>query len=177
MGLEQAPHVTDGPKAVPAKSRRAPWALVVVVAAACLGGGMVFGYSLAQSDVRDARTEATEARERLDLLAESHETLHERNWILYQEAEAARASAPEAVELPPGTYGDGVYGVGTDIEPGTYRGEVTGEWGYWARLSNTSSMISGILANAVVRGPFELTVLSGDNAVELRGVTITLTDE
>ncbi len=63
--------------------------------------------------------------------------------------------------------------MGTDIEPGTYRGEVTGEWGYWARLSNTSGMISGILSNAVVRGPFELTVLPSDTAVELRGVTLT----
>ena len=34
-------------------------------------------------------------------------------------------------------------------------------------------MISGVLANAVVRGPFELTILSGDKAVELRGVTLT----
>lgn len=174
MGLGQAPHAADAPVAVPAKSRRAPWAFVAVVAAVCLGAGMLFGYSLAQSDVRDARAEATAARESLDLLAEAHETLHERNWILYEEATAAQAeAAAQSPDLPPGTYGDGVYGVGTDIAPGTYRGEVTGEWGYWARLSNTSGMISGILANAVVRGAFEITVLPSDTAVELRGVTLT----
>jgi len=174
MGLGQAPDAAAAPGTVPVKSRRASWAFVAVVAAVCLGAGMLFGYSLAQSDVRDARAEATEARENLDLLAEAHETLHQRNWILYEEATAAQAEvAAQPSDLPPGTYGDGVYGVGTDIEPGTYRGEVTGEWGYWARLSNTSGMISGILSNAVVRGPFELTVLSSDTAVELRGVTLT----
>ena len=147
-----------------------PVALVLVGIAA----GTVFGYYLAGSEIRQFRDEAAQAREDLDLLARAHQTLQERNWILYLDLEAARAQEQsEPVETTPGTFGDGTYAVGTDIEPGTYRGEVAGEFGYWARLNNTSGMVSGIEANAVVRGPFVLTIVSSDVAVELRGVTLT----
>ena len=56
--------------------------------------------------------------------------------------------------------------------PGTYRGECTDEFGYWARLRNTTGMVNGIIANNVVRGPFVVTILPADKAVELRGVTL-----
>jgi len=138
-----------------------------------IAAGIVFGYYLAGSEITQFRDEAAKAREELDLLARAHETLQERNWILYLDLEAARAQEPsEPVETAPGTFGDGTYAVGTDIEPGTYRGDVAGEFGYWARLNNTSGMVSGIEANAVVRGPFVLTIVSSDVAVELRGVTL-----
>lgn len=42
---------------------------------------------------------------------------------------------------------DGVYLVGTDIKPGTYRGGVGQPDCYWARLSNTDGSLDGILAN------------------------------
>lgn len=150
--------------------------LVTTVALLVVGiaAGTVFGYYLAGSEIRQFRDEAAQARDDLDLLARAHETLQERNWILYLDLEAARApEESEPVEPTPGTFGDGTYAVGTDIEPGTYRGEVAGEFGYWARLNNTSGMVSGIEANAIVRGPFILTIVSSDVAVELRGVTLT----
>lgn len=150
----------------------------LLLAAGCLAAGTLIGHLVAGSDIRTARAEAETARTELVRLAEAHDTLQERNWILYEEATAAQAeAAANAPELPPGTFGDGVYVVGTDIEPGTYHGEVTGEWGYWGRLRDTSGMVSGILANAVVRGPFELEVLPADTAVELRGVTLTRAEE
>jgi hypothetical protein len=70
-------------------------------------------------------------------------------------------------------FRDGVYLVGEDIAAGTYDGAVEGETGYWARLEATDGSTSAIIANAIVRGPFVLTIYVGDRAVELRGVTLT----
>jgi hypothetical protein len=153
--------------------RRFTGVLAATIAVLCLAAGTMIGYSLALSQVREAAAEATVAREDLDRLARAHETLQERNWILYLEAEELRgAEASNPTPTQPGVYADGTYEVGTDIPPGTYRGEVTGEFGYWARLRNTSGMVSGIVANDVVRGPFVITIVSSDAAVELRRVTL-----
>ena len=160
------------------RPRQVRLTFTLVLAAGCLAAGMLIGHAIAAADIRAARAEADTTRTEMDRLAEAHDTLQERNWILYEEATAAQAEvAANAPDLPPGTFGDGVYVVGTDIEAGTYRGEVVGEWGYWGRLRDTSGMISGINANAVVRGPFELEVLPADAAIELRGVTLTRAGE
>ena len=69
--------------------------------------------------------------------------------------------------------GDGVYLVGSDIQPGTYRSRpaadsVTG-YCYWARLSNTSGDLDGIIANANPSGPFVVTISRSDKAFEVNG--------
>jgi len=74
---------------------------------------------------------------------------------------------------PGKTYGDGVYLVGEDIEPGVYDGVVVKEQGYWARLEGTDGMASQFIANGIVRGPFILTIVQSDVAVELRAVILT----
>ncbi len=84
------------------------------------------------------------------------------------EAAAERAAAEEAAN----TFTSGVYLVGTDIPPGTYRGTVTGGTGYWARLRDTSGGMNSIIANGLPSGPFVLTIQSGDNAVELRDLKL-----
>ncbi len=135
--------------------------------------GASLGYSAAISQSRETALELTRTRDDLEVLARAHDTLQERNWILYLEAEELRASpATRTVEREPGVFTDGTYAVGTDIEPGTYRGEVVGEFGYWARLDSSTGMLSGIITNDIVRGPFMLTLNPGDTAVELRGVTL-----
>ena len=63
--------------------------------------------------------------------------------------------------------------VGEDVLPGTYDGALTAEIGYWARLRGTDGSVGAIVANAIVRGPFALTITESDKAVELRGVEIT----
>ena len=66
-----------------------------------------------------------------------------------------------------------MYLVGEDIEPGVYDGVVVKEQGHWARLKGTDGMVSQIIANGIVRGPFVLTIVQSDVAVELRGVILT----
>lgn len=147
--------------------------VVMAAVAAALVAGVFTGYSIAASEVRRYRQEAAQAREELATLARAHETLQERNWILYLKLEESRARGErDSAETPAGVYGDGTYRVGPDIPPGTYTGDVVGDFGYWARLNSTTGMVSGIEANAVVRGPFVLTIIASDVAVELRGVTL-----
>lgn len=54
----------------------------------------------------------------------------------------AKPSGPKASSFP----GEGMYMVGVDIAPGTYRATSDGS-GYWARLKNASGELGGIIAN------------------------------
>ncbi len=147
---------------------------VTLVAAAMIGlAGVVAGYSLALSHARDAQADAYAARQGLSQLAQAHEKLQERTWMLFLQTQETSPGAPPATPPADGVFTEGIYLVGKDIEAGTYRGEVTGELGYWARLNATDGMVSAIEANDVVRGPFVLTILPRDAAVELRGVTLS----
>jgi len=86
---------------------------------------------------------------------------------------AAAATAEQAAALEAAnTFTDGIYLVGEDIKPGTYRGTVTSDMGYWARLRNTDGGLDSIIANGLPSGPFVLTIKSSDNAVELKGVKL-----
>jgi hypothetical protein len=170
-------HASDGHDDLPSPPGRAR-SITLAGAVALLAVGLVigtmFGHWLASSQLEEAVNEAAVAREDLDRLARAHETLQEWHWILYLESREATPTEPtDGAPATPGEFTDGTYRVGTDIEPGTYRGEVNGEFGYWARLRNTSGVVSGIVANNIERGPFVLTIIPSDAAVELRGVTLT----
>jgi len=67
--------------------------------------------------------------------------------------------------------GDGIYLVGPDIAPGTYRsaGPLDG-FGYWARLSDTSGTLDGIIANGNPSGPTVVTIRASDKAFETTGM-------
>lgn len=63
--------------------------------------------------------------------------------------------------------GDGVYLVGTDIQPGDYRGNTDGSGlCYWARLSGTSGDLDDVRANDLPQGPTVVTISSSDVAFE-----------
>lgn len=63
------------------------------------------------------------------------------------------------------TFGDGMYIVGTDIEPGTYKN--TGSSGcYYARLSGFTNTIDGIIANNNVDTPAIVTIAASDKGFE-----------
>lgn len=161
----------------PGEPRRVGTPVIALLVAGTLLVGVGLGYSLALSQTREAAAEAAVAREDLERLARAHAVLQERNWMLYLQVEEAGTAEPGGQRpVPSGAFTDGTYRVGADIEPGTYLGEVDGDFGYWARLRNTTGIVSGIIANDIVRGPFVLTIVPSDTAVELRGVILTAED-
>jgi hypothetical protein len=161
-----------------------PWA---AAALAVLLLGVLVGFLIARSQASGDAALLDESRAQLGELQRALSQAEERNWTYYRanealqaELERARADGQTSTSTTtpglPGAnreYGDGVYLVGEDISPGTYDGVVDGEVGYWARLEATDGSTSAIITNALPRGPFVLTIYSGDRAVELRGVTIT----
>jgi hypothetical protein len=63
---------------------------------------------------------------------------------------------------PPVAFGDGMYLVGTDIEPGEYKttGPGTGGMCYWARLGDSGG--ANIIANNLTEGPTRVTAVNGE---------------
>ncbi|MFF0269684.1 hypothetical protein [Kribbella sp. NPDC004536] len=61
---------------------------------------------------------------------------------------------------------DGVYLVGTDIKPGTYRNGSEGDC-YWARLNSTNGDFDAIIANGN-GGNQVITIKKSDKAFETR---------
>ena len=148
--------------------------------------GALAGFFIARSQWASDSAELVEVREELAAVRSALTLAEERNWMYYRKTEALTAQLEEALAggatttsttmpgpVAAGTFGDGVYLVGEDIQPGVYDGAVTGEAGYWARLKATDGMVSSIVANGLPRGPFVLTIVESDRAVELRGVVIT----
>jgi hypothetical protein len=166
--------------------RRPSFALQVGVAVVILLVGVMVGFFIARGQTSGDEELLAETRDQLAQLERALEQSEGRNWTYYRANQALRAELEEiqgggetgstATSGPgqsSGVYGDGVYIVGEDISPGTYDGVVDQGTGYWARLKATDGSTSAIIANAIVRGPFVLTIYVGDKAVELRGVTIT----
>ncbi|PGK52100.1 hypothetical protein CN918_30375 [Priestia megaterium] len=65
------------------------------------------------------------------------------------------------------SFGDGVYLVGVDIEPGTYK--ATGS-GYWERTRSVSKDLDDIIANANPTGNAVVQILPGDFAFKTSGL-------
>lgn len=160
--------------------------LWVGVAIALLALGAVVGSAIARSQNDDIEVELGRMRDRLGVVERALSQAEERNWNYYREnlalvariegGQSGGSTSTSTGAAGPGgaqTLGDGVYLVGEDIAPGVYDGVVIGEQGYWARLKGTDGQVSSIIANGVVRGPFVLTIVVSDKAVELRGVKIT----
>lgn len=148
--------------------------------------GMLLGYLIAGAQADQANAELNEARLQVARLQDGLNRAQDRNWAYYRANEALKKELEQATEgqststtevdgtpVPAGRYGDGVFIVGEDIAPGTYDGVVTGTVGYWARLKATDGSISSIITNGLPRGPFVLTIVPADRAVELRGVVLT----
>jgi hypothetical protein len=154
--------------------------------------GVGIGVLLSSWASRDDTAVLEDTEAQLAELREATDRLEERNWKLYRERELALEQLAEAgggassstgttttgaegtpSDAEAGVFSDGVYLVPQEMPPGTYDGDVTGDFGYWARLKNTAGVVSSIEANGVVTGPFVLTVNPSDRAVELRGVVLT----
>ncbi len=159
--------------------------------------GAALGVAVVRSQNNGTAAELDRLREELGVVKRALSNAEERNWSYYREnlglkAQIEAGENGDPVQPSPTTtgsdrttggatntggvttvYGDGIYLVGEDIMAGTYEGVVLGSQGYWARLKATDGMVSSILANAVPRGPFVLTINVSDKAVELRGVRLT----
>lgn len=175
MSAHSSAPTEPGTPGNPTATRPAVRGGAIALAVVGLVIGMAIGYAVAASHSRATIDELARVRQDLETLSSAHETLQERNGILYLEAERLRSARETRTARlrEPGVFTDGIYEVGEDIEPGTYDGTVAAEAGYWARLKSTTGMLSSIITNDVVRGPFVLTINTADAAVELRGVTLT----
>ncbi|MBE1606220.1 hypothetical protein [Actinopolymorpha pittospori] len=80
----------------------------------------------------------------------------------------AKPAAPAKAAGPASTIsGDGIYLVGKDIKPGTYRATPkAGANCYWQRLSGLSGDLNDTLANGLPAGPVVVTIKSTDKAFE-----------
>lgn len=72
---------------------------------------------------------------------------------------------------------DGIYLVGYDLAPGTYKVEVTDtttKMGYVERSKSVAMGTEDIIANEIQQGPGYVKIENGDFAVRLQGVKITI---
>lgn len=173
---------TDAPAALPRRRRLSlsPVAAVAITLVILLVG-VGIGLYLTRSYAADTRIELDASAAELAAIRRAHEQLQDRNFLLFSRVEALEGQLA-AVETTAsgldegssaGSFTDGTYRVGEQIDAGTYRGVVTGESGYWARLKSMTGTLSSIIANDIPRGDFTLTIYPSDAAVELRGVVLT----
>lgn len=116
------------------------------------------------AEIEDRETALDEREATLD---EREEALDGRAAELDEREEALGAAELEVEE---GTIpGSGLFLVGEDIEPGTYRGDGSGGTCYWARLSGTSGEFDDIITNGLPQGPTVVTIAESDVAFETTG--------
>jgi hypothetical protein len=82
-----------------------------------------------------------------------------------------RFEPPTSVDTFATQLDPGMYLVGVDIQPGTYRGDAgedISESCYWARLKEVTGTLDAILANEIATGLFYVEVRATDYALETR---------
>jgi hypothetical protein len=83
----------------------------------------------------------------------------------------ARVETPAV--LPPGTFTDGTYEVGSELKPGSYvtDGPFTGviKSCYWERMKNLDGDFGSIKANGNIAGHTTIVVSSSDKGVQFSG--------
>lgn len=101
-----------------------------------------------------------EAEAELEALADLDAELAAR-----EEAVAEREAAADAADAArlANSFGDGVFLVGVDIVPGTYRTE-GGTSCYWERLAGVSGSFDDVIANDNVDGPSVVAIAASDVA-------------
>ena len=85
------------------------------------------------------------------------------------------ASAPPQL---PGGYGPGLYVVGRDIQPGTYRTRTVqpADPCYWARLRGFAGTDTDVIVNRVVFGPAVVTISPSEQGFETDSCGLWTTD-
>jgi hypothetical protein len=172
--------------------RRSAWRvrprLLLIVPAICIFAiGILVGLLLYGQVGGDKTAALSDSSAKLGEMQKALSASEDRNWTYSRANDALKAqlqdlqggaaasttTTTKGALGSPATYADGVYLVGRDIVPGDYDGVTTGGVGYWARLSATDGSTHAIITNGLPRGPFVLTILPADKAVELLGVKLT----
>jgi hypothetical protein len=83
-----------------------------------------------------------------------------------QPANQATATGAHQAAASPGSFGRGLYIVGTDIQPGRYR-TAGGAGCYWARLSSLST--TSIIDNSASSSPQTVVIQPSDQAFQVLG--------
>jgi hypothetical protein len=173
------------PPAQPKSPHRRPWYQrfwwAIAIGAFILGGLIGAGGSGADPQAAPATVTVTSIQQvaRYEPLCSNY--LDEEDQRLCEQREqeirdatksAAAAAAttattkPKPAPAPETTFSDGIYKVGADIKPGSYR-TVGGSNCYYARLRTDDN--SDIIANNITSGPQRMTVRSSDGYVEFSG--------
>jgi hypothetical protein len=176
---EQEPSSVPPEPRSPKRVRTVSWVWAVVAVALLVG--LLAGFYLGRARYSGDAETLNEATAKVGELQAALTASEDRNWTYYrllknyQGQDGPSSTSTTAVPSTPGgaSYGDGVYLVDEDIPAGTYDGTVDGSVGYWARLKGTDGAIASIIENGIPKGPFVLTIVPADKAVELRGVTLT----
>lgn len=126
----------------------------------------------AAADAAEAASEA-EAKAKAAVKADADKVVADRKAFEAQmvkdkaalEARAKEVGAAEAEAAANSFAGDGVYIVGDDIKPGTYKSAGSPDLCYWARKSQGGD----ILENHAGAGPTVVVVRAGDFSLEVQG--------
>lgn len=167
------------------KPRTWPW-IVGIVAALGIGGAVGYGSTPEPEVITtevEIEVEPADMDERRAILDEREEELEQRSSEVDERSgeldtrdeelqtlaseldERDEALTATETEIEENTIpGSGVYLVGEDIKPGTYRSD--GGRCYWARLSGTSGEFEHIIANDNVEGTAYVTIATSDVAFE-----------
>lgn len=105
-----------------------------------------------EADMGRVDAQREQADKRAADLDEREKTLEERE----------QAVSAEENRIAANTFSNGVYRIGTDIEPGTYRTDnAVGDSCYYAWMSGTGSN-ADIVDNNIIRGPGTVTLRDGE---------------
>jgi multidrug efflux pump subunit AcrA (membrane-fusion protein) len=117
-------------------------------------------------DEARAQVEEENAEQAADLDAREAD-LAAREAAVSQRESAAGALEQQAADgsIP----GDGVYLVGTEVAPGTYRATSAGEYCYWERLSGLSGEFDDVITNGLGAADATVTVSGSDVAFSSDG--------
>ncbi len=97
--------------------------------------------------------------------------------VKLQGVKIEKTSLETLEKAPQKEAGDGIYLVGYDLAPGTYKVEVTDTttgMGYVERAKRVSMGTNDIIANEIIQGPSYVKIKESDFAVRLQGVKISL---
>lgn len=96
--------------------------------------------------------------------------------VKVQGAELVPIKLEELTKNIQNTVGDGIYLIGYDLEPGTYKVVLSDNsmgLGYVERARSVAMGVDDIIANDAFQGPGYVKIEKGDFAIKLQGVKIT----